>query len=387
MSKRTHERARDSRGRPVPGLYVRDGRFVAGFSIEGRWTMKALDAETLTEARRQRESLLAGLREGRIAQRDGATFADCFAEYQDARSLSERTRGHESHLLARHLKALKTRRVQEITASEIARTLRAMRERTVDGKPKPYSPWTQVAVYRILVGTFALATRRGLLTRNPVDGLAPSERPRQRNAKRVAVLDAEAIGKLAKAGGTQRWTAAIGLAGYAGLRLGEIRGLRWSDIDLDAGTISVRRSLLPSGEAKATKTEAGERVIPLLPALRRALVAWQLRSPRSGPEHYVVCTAEGGPVSERNLRRALDQAKARAKLAVAEAERLSWHSLRHSYASILATDLELPATTLARLTGHTDAGFTLRVYARDGRDEARVVEDVLSRAAGAGIGS
>ena len=138
---------------------------------------------------------------------------------------------------------------------------------------------------------------------------------------------------------------------------------------------------------KATKTEAGTRTVPLLPALRRALVAWRLRSPRTDPEHYVLCTAEGSPVSERNLRRALDQAKARAKLAVSEAERLSWHSLRHSYASILATDLELPATTLARLTGHADAGFTLRVYARDRRDEATVVADVLARAAGVGIGA
>ena len=37
------------------------------------------------------------------------------------------------------------------------------------------------------------------------------------------------------------------------------------------------------------------------------------------------------------------------------------------------------------LTGHADAGFTLRVYARDGRDEATVVEDVLARASAAGI--
>jgi integrase len=65
---------------------------------------------------------------------------------------------------------------------------------------------------------------------------------------------------------------------------------------------------------------------------------------------------------------------------------LSWHSLRHSYASMLATDLDLPATTLARLTGHADAGFTLKVYAKDGRDEAAVVADVLKRAAEGGIG-
>jgi hypothetical protein len=53
---------------------------------------------------------------------------------------------------------------------------------------------------------------------------------------------------------------------------------------------------------------------------------------------------------------------------------------------MLATDLDLPATTLARVIGHEDAGFTLRVYARDGRDETTVVEDVLARAMGAGIG-
>ncbi len=65
QGKRT--RALDSRGRPVPGLYVRDGRFIAGFKRNGRWTMQTLAAETLTEARRERESLLAGLREGRVA--------------------------------------------------------------------------------------------------------------------------------------------------------------------------------------------------------------------------------------------------------------------------------------------------------------------------------
>jgi hypothetical protein len=54
---------------------------------------------------------------------------------------------------------------------------------------------------------------------------------------------------------------------------------------------------------------------------------------------------------------------------------------------MLATDLALPATTLAELVGHADAGFTLKVYARDGRDTATVVKDVLARAAGAGVGA
>jgi integrase len=123
----------------------------------------------------------------------------------------------------------------------------------------------------------------------------------------------------------------------------------------------------------------------MLPALRRELATWQVRSPHTRPGDPVIATGDGGAVQERNLRRALDDAKTRAGLDDT-ADRLSWHSLRHSFASLLATDLELPATTLARLTGHADAGFTLRVYARDGRDETAVVADVLDRAATAGVG-
>jgi integrase len=243
-----------------------------------------------------------------------------------------------------------------------------------------------VAVYRILSGTFALAVRRGVLTSSPVDGLAPSERPKQKNAKRIAVLDAVTLDRLVRAAKTKRWKTAVGLASYAGLRLGEIRGLRWQDIDLGANLVRVERSLLPDGTAKPPKTEAGKREVPLLPALRRLLVEWKLEALHSQPRDLIVGTADGLPVAERNLRRALEEAKTKAKLASGE-ERLSWHSLRHSFASMLATDLELPATTLARLTGHADAGFTLKVYARDERKAETVVGDVLRRAAGAGVGS
>src|SRR4029079_17714314 len=78
QGKRT--RALDSRGRPVPGLYVRDGRFIAGFNCPQtrRWRMVTLEAETLTEARREREALLAGLRDGRTRAPSETTVAELF---------------------------------------------------------------------------------------------------------------------------------------------------------------------------------------------------------------------------------------------------------------------------------------------------------------------
>jgi integrase len=291
--------------------------------------------------------------------------------------VSARTLAHEQHLLDRHLAAFKRRRVQDVTARDVARRMRELRDR--------YSPWTCVAVYRILVGTFALAVRRGVITRSPMDGLAPSERPKQKNRKPIARLVAAQITALIDAGATKRWRAALGLGGLGGLRLGEVRALRWPDVDLAANVLHVRSSLLPDGTAKPPKTEAGTRDVPILPALRRRLIEWRLEAPHTGDD-YVIASADGKPIQERNLRRALDAAKQTAGLDAGDA-RLSWHSLRHSYGSMLATDLELPATTLARLAGHSDAGFTLRVYARDARDSAGVVADVLDRARRAGVAS
>jgi integrase len=375
---RTMTRASDSRGRPVSGIYVRDGRFIGGAKIEGRWTLHTLDAETLTEARRERESWVTGLREGRIPTPARATFDDVFTDWQEARpKLSERTRKHERHVAEKRLGLLLDRRVQTVTSTEIAAVLREQAKR--------YAPYSCAQTFRLLSGTFAHATRRGVITRDPMAGLATSERPEKRAKRDIARLDAEPLNRLVAAADSERWRAAFGLAGYAGLRLGELRGLRWDDVDLEAATITVRRSLLPDGTEKATKTEAGERSVPLLPSLRRLLVAWKLRAPYSRPDDLVIGTADGGPVQERTVGRAFARAKTAAGLDGLD-ERLSVHALRHSFASMLATDLNLAPTTLAQLIGHADAGFTLRVYARDARDTATVVEDVLKRAASAGVG-
>jgi hypothetical protein len=51
----------------------------------------------------------------------------------------------------------------------------------------------------------------------------------------------------------------------------------------------------------------------------------------------------------------------------------------------MATELQVASTTLAKIVGHADAGFTLRLYAKDARDDAALTADVLDRAARAGV--
>ena len=118
---------------------------------------------------------------------------------------------------------------------------------------------------------------------------------------------------------------------------------------------------------------------------RRLLLEWRLASPNVRPGDLVFGTVEGKPLHPSNVRRALGKAKKTAKLDTHE-DRLSMHSLRHSFLSLAATTLDVPDTTLARMAGHANPAITMRLYARDRRDQERVNEDVLARAAAAGFG-
>ena len=61
----------------------------------------------------------------------------------------------------------------------------------------------------------------------------------------------------------------------------------WRDVSFEENTISVS-SLLPDGEVKGTKSEAGRRTVALFPELRRLLRMWQIKSPYTAPEDYIV---------------------------------------------------------------------------------------------------
>ena len=364
MAQATRQRVLDSKGRPVPGLYRRGDQFIAGFKIDGSWRMQNLSAKDLSAARRERASLIAGVQEGRIATKSDLRFGDVFNDWQDSRSTSERTAKHERHLRDRHLGELVNRRIQDVTASDVAKAI----------KMPTYSAWTRVAVHRIVKAVFAHALVRGVLTRSPIDGLRPDEKPRQKNARGIERLSPDTVTTLLDAAATPRWKAALGLAALAGLRLGEVRALRWADIDGDV--IRVRNSATPAGTIKSTKTEAGNRSVPLDQQLRAILLEWRLASPRSLDTDHVVSTWNGNAVSETSVRKAL----AVASTGIEAEGRLSMHSLRHSYASNLVL-AGVPVTTVALVIGHANPAVTLSIYARDQRSEAQVVAEVLAAVA------
>lgn len=217
-----------------------------------------------------------------------------------------------------------------------------------------------------------IAVEYDLMTRNPAKG----KRRRVKASKPAAVwLDrAEQIAALLNAAGELDLKARrdrrhvprraiLATLVLAGLRIGELLELRWRDVDLIAGRITVR----------ASKTDAGVREIDVLPALAAVLE----RMRRGGPDQRVFPTTTGQRHSPSNIRRrvlapAVKLANERLEQRghVPLPERLSPHKLRHTFASLLVALGVDPGSVMDQL-GHTDPAFTLRVY-RHGmrRDDA-----------------
>ena len=145
---------------------------------------------------------------------------------------------------------------------------------------------------------------------------------------------------------------------FAGLRIGELTALRWRDVDLGGNRVTVH----------ASKTDAGVRQIDLLPVLHNELAAHKAQAPNAAPDGFVFATAAGTELIQDNIRRrVLDKAIEKANEKLIEAgdvplpDGLTPHKLRHTFASILVALGVDPGSVMDQL-GHTDPGFTLRVY-------------------------
>jgi len=148
------------------------------------------------------------------------------------------------------------------------------------------------------------------------------------------------------------------LAG-AGLRIGEALDLRWRNVNLARGTLTVDRS----------KTDAGVRVVDLTPALREELALWRDRTRFPEPTHLVFANLKGEKDNRQNVRRrllvrAIEEANEKlVGLGIDPIGRVSPHGLRRTYASLRVAAGDDPVYVSGQL-GHADHEFTLNVYAQ-----------------------
>ena len=178
----------------------------------------------------------------------------------------------------------------------------------------------------------------------------------------MRVLQRNEIGTLLDAADTTH-RPLLATAIFTGLRLGELLGLTWADIDFSAGLISVRRQLDRDGERVKPKTPQAIREVVLMPALARIVREHQLQSQFEDDDDPVFASAVGTPMHYRNVsRRGLDGAVKRAGLNGGSRPSLRFHDLRHTFASLLIAEGTNVVFVSGQL-GHASPDITLKVYA------------------------
>ena len=220
-----------------------------------------------------------------------------------------------------------------------------------------------------LGGTFTYAMRKQLVTMNPLQLLTPDDRPARKERERRewtpedvnALL--EASREIAKRPTSQQdYSLLLETAIRTGLRLGELLGLQWRDLDLRQGVLEVRRQWTRDGTYSEPKTPAAIRSVPLAAEMVKKLAEHKLATNYSADDEPVFASSSGRPLNHRNVAQRGFEAAAKEAGLIAEGQpHVTFHDLRHAFASIMI-ERGLSSTVLARVMGHRDATTTERKY-------------------------
>ncbi|CAA9379473.1 MAG: hypothetical protein AVDCRST_MAG93-9070, partial [uncultured Chloroflexia bacterium] len=187
--------------------------------------------------------------------------------------------------------------------------------------------------HRVLHHAFTQAMRWGLIARNPCDGVTPPTPGR----REMHVLTQAQVAAFLDATRDHRMHALYVLAVTTGMRLGELLGLRWEDVDLESGKVVVRRALQPQRGSGLVfvqpKTARSRRTVVLsqraITALhdhrRRQLEARLLGGHDWRDQGLVFCNPSGGPLYPTYQTAVFQQALTQARL-----PRIRFHDLRHT---------------------------------------------------------
>lgn len=150
------------------------------------------------------------------------------------------------------------------------------------------------------------------------------------------------------------------IAAYTGLRLGELRALRWEDVHLEDRRLVVHRAFSDNVEGPTKTWQA--RFIPLADGAAQAFARLAQRGEFVWPTDYVFCSRLGRPVDGSAVRRRFKRAAAAARL-----RPLRFHALRHGAGSLVARQAD-PRWVQAFL-GHSKLATTARYLHPKARPE------------------
>jgi len=304
---------------------------------------------------------LADIERGTAVDTSTMTVADFIRHWLDsvaAHKVRATTLVDYRHTIEKHIiPALGGYKVQRLTPAMVQRAYADKLAAGIGGR-------TVQLMHQRLSQALAQGVRWGTVSRNVCDAVEP---PTVRASRPEPWTPAEARAFLAVAEADERsplWLLALA----TGARQGELLGLRWQDVDLSRGTVTIRQAVaVLDGRIifQAPKSRAAVRQVTLPADAVEVLRAHQVSQRReriaagdAWEDHDLVhATPLGLPYHPSNVLRSFYALMARAGV-----RRVRFHDLRHAHATWLVADgHSLPA--VAERLGHSKSSITLDVYA------------------------
>jgi integrase len=271
------------------------------------------------------------------------------------------------------------RPLQRLTPADLRALYRRLRDRGL-------SAATVALVHAVVVRALGDALADGMVRSNPAraDRVAPKLGTRPE----AHVWTADQASAFLAATSGDRLAALWRVALTTGLRRGELLGLRWDDLDLDAGTLTVRRTLgVIAGKVVEgpPKTAAARRTIALdagtvtaVREHRKQLVVERLAAgPAWAGDDRVFCKVNGRPIHPNTIGHALNAAADAAKV-----PHVTVHGLRHTSATLSLHAGRVPVRVLSERLGHANVTVTLRTYAHALTGDDAAAADAIAEVLG-----
>jgi integrase len=361
----------------------KDGRWEARYyvpTVNGT-KRKTIYGKTQAEVRDKLTRALSDRIDGIVYDDENMTveeYLDVWLKGSVYSSVRRSTYDRDSNLVNNHIKPiLGGLKLKKLNSAHVQSFYR-------DRLDAGLSASTVLKMHDILRRGLAQATKWHLVPKNVADVVKP---PRP-VPKEMVALSADETRRLLEAAGGDRLEALYVLAVHTGMRQGELLALRWQDVDLENGVVTVRRTLTRNGGKVVfgePKTNKSRRSICLTPqavdALRahldRQLQDMEILGDRYQDQGLVFTTDTGAPINPSNLRqRSFAQLLKRAGL-----PHMRFHDLRHTCATLLLSRGVHPKF-VQELLGHATIAITLDTYSHVmpsmGDATARAMEDALA---------
>lgn len=370
----------------------KDGLWMATLTVgrdsKGKSIRKYYYGKTKADVTAKLNDASTDVRHGQYKDPDKRTFGQWLDEWMEVwkSNLKPTTKESYEYLIKSHIKP----EFEFIPLVKLDET--ALQKFFNNKKNSGLSPRSVKYIHSVVNGSLRKAVDLKLINSNPARTV---NLPKQKQ-KDIKFFDSEQISKFLKLVKGDDYYSAYLLELHTGMRRGELLALRWQDIDLEEGIVSVNKGLVRTKADglifQEPKTTFGKREIAIHSNVcevlkfyrerqkkfkEKASIAWvkKIKFLKDEPEKndLVLTNRIGQPLDPRAF-----SSHFKKLIKNTELEGVTFHGLRHSFAILSLQEGVDPRTTQENL-GHHDPGFTLKVYSQATKKMKKDAVDKISK--------